>query len=227
MYVYMCMYIRIYLYMHVYVYEYIHMFIYTNIYVYVYIYIKIEGATKRISRYFRYRNKNKTDFQRVPSRVDRYDPNDAKLCELITQRRILRGLYLENRSIDIKKEHRDVQKLIVRLFRISDKGKNEAHSSFLVRAHRRSLSCSQHQREFDEVCYRETSQENMLLEGGMEVARDIAITDLLNQTKSTSSIRPFNMAKMTTSLMKHTMCLTRRENQSNLIKRLQLHLILL
>jgi hypothetical protein len=45
---------------------------------------------------------------------DWFDPNDIFLCDLIKRRKELRVLYLESKSSDIKKEHKDVQKLIVK-----------------------------------------------------------------------------------------------------------------
>jgi hypothetical protein len=54
---------------------------------------------------------------KVPKRVhkgDWFNPNDTILCDLIKIRKELRVLYLESKYSDIKKEHKDVQKLIAK-----------------------------------------------------------------------------------------------------------------
>lgn len=101
--------------------------------------------------------------------------------------------------------------------------KREAERSQKVRVHNESSSSGEHQEKFVNSSAVAIVRPTLLativepIQLSDKLARDIAITDLFNQTKATSSVRPFDMATMTSLLKQNTRCLTGRKNQSNLI----------
>ena len=52
--------------------------------------------------------------RKVFSKGDWFDPNDVVLCDLLKERRRLRTLFLETKSIVANREHKAIQKLIVK-----------------------------------------------------------------------------------------------------------------